>query len=207
MIEIDPNTEDLFPVLWDVELLKNDFSKCSLLEEIIRLADLRKNKELGFEVRLALIEAGIFSGALDKALISFSWCLSQVDQNPEKFSEEDLLWKYKWIIENLPAFPQIKKEQILEMLEDLEKRYEKNGENKHPVLMLKRSISMSMRNIEESKKYHELLKQTPTGHLSNCAACVQKFSTPFIFWVRTIQRLKKPNRSFRVNCAVQKYHI
>ncbi|EMO76953.1 hypothetical protein LEP1GSC127_3969 [Leptospira kirschneri str. 200801925] len=91
------------------------------------MADLRKNKELGFEVRLALIEAGIFSGAIDKALISFSWCLSQVDQNPEKFSEEDLLWKYKWIIENLPAFPQIKKEQILEMLEDLEKRYEKTG--------------------------------------------------------------------------------
>ncbi|EMK18817.1 hypothetical protein [Leptospira kirschneri] len=174
MIEIDPNTEDLFPVLWDVELLKNDFSKCSLLEEIIRLADLRKNKELGFEVRLALIEAGIFSGAIDKALISFSWCLSQVDQNPEKFSEEDLLWKYKWIIENLPAFPQIKKEQILEMLEDLEKRYEKNGENKHPVLMLKRSISMSMRNIEESQKYHELLKQTTAkGRLADCAACVQ----------------------------------
>lgn len=44
MIEINPNTEDLFPVLWDVESMKNDFSKCPLLEEIIRLADLRKIK-------------------------------------------------------------------------------------------------------------------------------------------------------------------
>ncbi|WP_082281172.1 hypothetical protein [Leptospira kirschneri] len=173
MIEINPNTEDLFPVLWDVESMKNDFSKCPLLEEIIRLADLRKNKELGFEARLVLVKAGIFSGAIDKALVSFSWCLSQVDQNPEQFNEEDLLWKYKWIVENLPVFPQIKKEQILEMLEDLEKRYEKNGESKHPVLKLKRSISMMMGNIEESKKYHEMLKQTPKGYLSDCAACMQ----------------------------------
>lgn len=173
MIEINPNTEDLFPVLWDVESMKNDFSKCFLLEEIIRLADLRKNKELGFEARLVLVEAGIFSGAIDKALVSFSWYLSQVDQNPEQFNEEDLMWKYKWIVDNLPVFPQIKKEQILEMLEDLEKRYEKNGESKHPVLMLKRNISMMMGNIEESKKYHEMLKQTPKGYLSDCAACMQ----------------------------------
>ncbi|EKO13579.1 hypothetical protein [Leptospira kirschneri] len=174
MIEINPNTEDLFPVLWDVESMKNDFSKCPLLEEIIRLADLRKNKELGFEARLVLVEAGIFSGAIDKALVSFSWCLSLVDQNPEQFNEEDLMWKYKWIVDNLPVFPQIKKEQILEMLEDLEKRYEKNGGNKYPVLMLKRSISMMMGNIEESQKYHELLKQTTAkGRLADCAACVQ----------------------------------
>ncbi|KPA27208.1 Uncharacterized protein AMR48_2050 [Leptospira interrogans] len=60
------------------------------------------------------------------------------------------------------------------MLEDLEKRYEKNGGNKYPVLMLKRSISMMMGNIEESQKYHELLKQTTAkGRLADCAACVQ----------------------------------
>ncbi|KPA27209.1 Uncharacterized protein AMR48_2051 [Leptospira interrogans] len=116
MIEINPNTEDLFPVLWDVESMKNDFSKCPLLEEIIRLADLRKNKELGFEARLVLVEAGIFSGAIDKALVSFSWCLSQVDQNPEQFNEEDLLWKYKWIVENLPVFPKSKRNRFWKCL-------------------------------------------------------------------------------------------
>ncbi|EMY78098.1 hypothetical protein LEP1GSC060_1844 [Leptospira weilii serovar Ranarum str. ICFT] len=184
--------------------MKDDSAKCAVLEEIIRLADIRKNKKLGFEARLALVQAGIFSGAIDKALVSFSWCLSQADQDPEKFNEADLMWEYKWIVDFLPSFPQIKKEQIQGMLEDLEKRYEKNGGSKYPVLMLQRSITIRMGNQEESKKYHSLLKQTQRGHLSDCAACVQNSEVDYAYRLgqyETVLEKAKPIVSGKLRCA------
>src|SRR4051812_22715000 len=93
----NPNADDLMERFWDAEMMENSLAKCALLEEIIRIADTRQDFEVGFDARMALVDAGTFSGAPDKALVAFSWCLAQADKQPDHFSGPDLLWKYKWV--------------------------------------------------------------------------------------------------------------
>ncbi len=91
--------------LWaEADLLSEGPAKVVLLEEAIRLADTHGDLELGFDLRENLIEACTFCGLGEKSLVAFIWCLGQCDRHPERFSQDDLLWKYKWIITALRIF-------------------------------------------------------------------------------------------------------
>ncbi len=169
----DTTPDDLFPRFWEAQMMENNPAKCAMLEEVIRLADLRQELEIAFDARMALVDAGTFSGAPDKALVAFSWCLAQADKNPEQFAEHDLLWKYKWVTDSLVDFPQISKKQIDDMLDDMRVRFERTGSGLYPVLMLRWKMAIRMGDKAEARKWHAQMKKTPRDFLSDCPACVQ----------------------------------
>src|SRR5439155_17014048 len=89
----------------EAELTGHGPAKIGLLEEAVRLADTHGDTEAGFNIRLTLMEASSFAGRPDLLLVAFSWCLAQHDRDPDLFGDEDLLWKYKWVVNHLPDFP------------------------------------------------------------------------------------------------------
>jgi len=95
-------------------------------EQAVRLADQHQDVDLGFAARMCLISSAVFSGAPEKAMVAFSWCVAKSDEEPERFPMlsnqwgTSLLWMYKWITnEHLASYPQITRAQIEHSLEDM----------------------------------------------------------------------------------------
>ena len=167
------STDNLIWQIWDADLMENGPAKCSVLEEITRQADRLGDREAGYEARLNLVQAATFSGYPDKALVAFSWCLSQADQDPERFDEQDLLWKYKWITDSLTGFPQISKKQIDDMIEDMRVRYERAGVGQRAIIQLRWYLAMDMGDRETVRKYYPIWKKSLRDEMSDCPACEQ----------------------------------
>jgi len=165
------NDESLELDLWDAEAMKNGPAKCAVLEEIVRRADARNMIDLAFPARLALIEAATFSGAPDKALVAFSWCLSQADKHPDQFPESELFWKFKWIVNSLGDFPQISRKQIEDMLDEMARRYERAGISMRPVWMARWKLAIKMGEKALAKSSYKAFRDMPRDWMSDCPAC------------------------------------
>jgi hypothetical protein len=90
-----------------------------MLEEAVRQADTANDVKLQYDAREAFIEAAYFGGIPEKAMVAYAWCLAQYDRDPVRFREWNILWRYKWMVNVVCDFPQISKEQIYEMLDDM----------------------------------------------------------------------------------------
>jgi len=202
--EMTAPTDDLYPRLWEAEMMENNLAKCAMLEELVRLADTRQDDEVGFEARMALVDAGTFSGAPDKALVAFSWCLAHADKHPDQYSEYNLLWKYKWVTDSLADFPQIKKKQIDDMLDDMRARYEKMGSGIYPVLMLRWKMAMRMGDKAGARKWHAQMAKTPRDFLSDCPACVKNQEVHYATFLgkdETALEIAEPILAGRMRCS------
>ena len=146
-------------------------AQAALVEQAVRLADEHADLEAGFRARLDYISAATFSGWHDQALVAFSWCLAQSDREPEKFSEFQLLWPYKWIIGEALAFPHISLAQIDGLLKDMEARYQKAGSTLRAVHMLRQDVAEHVGDKKAAAQHGKRMDRAPRDWLSNCAAC------------------------------------
>ncbi len=165
-------TDQIEELLDQAAVLEHGPAKVALIEEAVRLADLHNDAVAGFETRSELIEAATFAGQPDLTLVTFSWCLSQSDRDPETFPERDLLWKYKWVIDELPVFPQVSREQIEKMLADMTERYQRAGSTLHALGSIRRGMASDLGDRALAEAGHKQLEQTRRDWLSDCPACV-----------------------------------
>lgn len=146
-------------------------SRVSLLEAAVNEADSLADVERGYETRMELIHSATFSGYHEKALVAFAWCLSQADEDPQRFDEESLLWQYKWVLDSIPAFPQVTREQIARMQQDFERRLLRLGYSPRPAYYLRWSNAMRMGRWEELSGDVEQWRSAPRDDLADCLAC------------------------------------
>jgi len=158
-------------LLEEADALGHGPSQVSLLEEAVRLADTHGDVEQGFRARLELTEAATFGGRPDLLLVAFSWCLAQHDRDPDCFEEESLLWQYKWVVDQLPDFPQIGREQIDAMFADMAHRFEQAGSRLHAVYHKRRYVSTRMGDVRAAAAANAKLARTSPDWLSDCPAC------------------------------------
>jgi tetratricopeptide (TPR) repeat protein len=145
--------------------------KIMTLEEAVRIADRGADLKLQYEAREELIEAAFWGGETEKALVAYSWCLAQFDKNPGSFPEWTLLWRYKWIINVIFHFPQIPKEQIYEMLDEMERRYRAAGYGLRVVNYYRYRIERFFGNRDEALKHFRYAQTLARDTLSDCEAC------------------------------------
>jgi hypothetical protein len=146
-------------------------TKVALLEEAVQLADSMNAVDRGFEAREALMEAAIFSGRPDIMLVAFSWCLAQSDRNPKRFNGYDLLWKYKWVIDNAFKFPEISRPRLEELLADMERRFREAGSTLNAVSMLRRELLDHFGEWRQARAAHAEFRKRRRDSLSDCPAC------------------------------------
>ena len=152
-------------------LLGDGDEKIMTLEEAVRIADTGHDVKLQYQAREELIEAAFWGGETEKALVAYSWCLAQFDNYPEKFSEWLLLWRYKWIVNVIVNFPQITKEQIYEMIDDMERRYLRAGYGLRVVYYYRYRIEKFFGNKAEALRHFRRAQELSRDELSDCAAC------------------------------------
>src|SRR5262249_34345582 len=146
-------------------------AKVMLLEEAVRLADSHRDVARGFAARQSLIRAATFGGYPEKSLVAFSWSLAQSDRNPLQFPPTELLWQDKWIVGSLNGFPQISRQQIADMLEDLAQRFRRVGAGPHAVHKLRFDLSMDLGDRDEARRSYRKWKRSRRDWLSDCVAC------------------------------------
>ncbi|CAN5464876.1 hypothetical protein BH10PLA2_BH10PLA2_12130 [soil metagenome] len=171
---------DIDVLKWEAGGLEDGSSKIALLEEAVRLADSHNNIEAGFKTRMDLIEAAQFGGRPDLSIVSFSWCLSQHDQDPELEDAYSLLYRYKWIVSSLPEFPEISRQQIDAMLADLKRRYTALGGSLHSVVQLKTEVHRSMGDLTAAEESMAKLERLECDRFSDCRACTVDHATSYL---------------------------
>lgn len=147
-------------------------AQVALLEEAVRLADLAQDIELGYDIRNELMRSACFSGRPDALLVAFAWCVAQYDRDPERFDNYELLWKYKWVISDAIAFPQISRARLEELLADMERRYRASASTMHAVWLLRRKLFAHFSQWREARAAHAEARKCGRDWLSDCAACV-----------------------------------
>jgi hypothetical protein len=151
--------------------LGNSPEQVAVAEEAARLADTHGDVGLAWEAREVLIEAATFSGFPEKALLAFTWCLGQCDRDPERFDERRLLWQYKWVAADLPYFPQVEKRRILEIHDDMARRYERCGQSLQPIYKVRWLAAMRMGERDLAEEYYRKTQDAPRDVGSDCDAC------------------------------------
>ncbi|HYO90375.1 MAG TPA: hypothetical protein VEQ40_02020 [Pyrinomonadaceae bacterium] len=145
--------------------------RIATLEEAVRLADTTSDVNLQYDARDSFIEAAYFGGVPEKALVAYVWCLAQYDRAPEQFWEWKILWRYKWMINVICDFPQISREQIYEMLDDMERRFQQTGRGLRAVYKYRYRAERFFGNRHEALRYYELAEQAKRDDLTDCTAC------------------------------------
>jgi tetratricopeptide (TPR) repeat protein len=143
----------------------------SLLEEAVRIADLSGDRKLRYLARDQLVSACVFGGETDKALVAYSWCLAQFDQNPAGFSQWSILWKYKWMMGLIADFPQVSKEKLYVMMDDLELRIKKAGYGPRAIYNQRYRLEKFRDNKQAAIEYFRKMQAQPGDEVSNCTAC------------------------------------
>jgi hypothetical protein len=149
--------------------------KIAWLESTIRQADLEQNQQVAFEARDEMIDAATWGGQAEKALLAFAWCLNHHDQQaPEArdwWQEQNLLWRYKWILGSLDNFPNIPHERIERLFQDFEQRLTQAGHGTRAVAHKRLNYAQHRGDRTEAAKQFERWQTTPRDSMADCNAC------------------------------------
>jgi tetratricopeptide (TPR) repeat protein len=165
------------------ELPNGSEEKLELLERAVALADSLKDIELGCHARNELIEACAFSGHPEKAMVAYAWLLATFDKyGKEKtgLDEHDVLWKYKWFINDLWGFPAITHEKIEGMFTDFEKRLLKGGYGLRTLYYFQLKYAQHRDDEKDMDTYYKKWQKTKRDNLSDCKACETNFHVSYL---------------------------
>ena len=147
--------------------------RIALCEEAVREADLSGDLEAQYDARSQYVRAYFFGGVPEKALVAFTWLLATFDQNPGKFSQWSILWKYKWMLDLICHFPQISQARIQETLEDFESRVVRGGYGPRVVHCMRYRAEKFRDNKPLAQEYFQKMIASPVDDLTDCPACLR----------------------------------
>ena len=154
-----------------LEKIADGPEKIAVLEDAVRHADAAGDLKLQYSAREDLVEAAYFGGAPDKAIVAYTWCLAQFDRHPGEFDEWRLLWRYKWMVNVVPDFPQIPRAQIDEMIDDMERRFRRGGYGLRSVYQYRYRVARFMGEREEAIRQYHRSQAKRADAVSDCQAC------------------------------------
>ncbi len=145
--------------------------KVPLLEAAVRASDAIGNDELSYELRVELIESATWSNQYDRALVAFSWCLSRHDQVNSPISQWSLLWRFKWVLQNITYMPNVSCEQIERLEDDMQMRLDAEGYNRRAVEYIRFLNRARMGQLETAAGHYRKWKLTSRDPMADCRAC------------------------------------
>ena len=171
---VDPDDlSDIDELMWAASDLPPGPLKIAMVEDAVRRAEMRADDDYAQEIREELITASTFGGRPDVALVTFSRYLAYADAHPDETDEHGLLWKYKWIIGNLPVIPEITRPQIDASLQDFERRSDLGGYSRYAALRLRWSAELDMGRFADAKSAYKEFEAANQDSLGDCKACVE----------------------------------
>lgn len=147
------------------------YERLAIMEQLIRLADANNEVELAYQIRRDYSSAACAEGYPEKGIVAFSWCLSQYDKDPELEHPYSLIWSYKVMLELIPIFDTVSRDQISQMQEDMAKRLAAYGDSERTAHYYRSWNLMRMGDYDEALRFQERYTAMPRAEQSDCNAC------------------------------------
>lgn len=160
----DPN---ILRLLAECKELPDGPSKVEILTEAARIADGHRDIGLGFVLRKYIMAAALGGGLPEQMTVAFSWCLAHSDRYPEEVPPADVLWEFRWVVSELPHFPQVPRRQIEDTIQDMTRRYQAEGSTLRPVQLLKVFTFTKMGDRAAAIAALQEFESAPRDHLSD----------------------------------------
>ena len=175
-------TAEVQTLLDKAEAFKEGPAKVACLEEAARIADSHQDVPLGYRARKKLLPACLDAGQPDLMLVVYSWCLAQCDRDPTQFSADDILWEYRWVISEMPTFPQITRAQIDGALDDISNRYRAAGSTLRAIHLLRINVCISIKDKPGAADALGRWKRTERDRFSDDAETERAFLADYHFF-------------------------
>lgn len=177
------------------------------IHSAISQADKEGDYETGFLLRDELIRESAFYNDYMDAYIIFPEYYAMCEKYPDLNEEYswNVIWKFKWIIENAVCFYQISMEETEKYLDTFKQLSETLGYSLRTYYYLQFRIHM-YGDLEKSNEYYEKFQAEPRDELSDCKAC--ELSSEIQLQLRngredTAFELFKPLADGRYSCMEQ----
>ena len=148
--------------------------KVALLDEAVRLAELRQDVERATYIREQLFEAAFEDGQFERALAEFNIMIAAADRNMETFGGEimpRLLWLYKWVADDVASYPSLTRQQVETFFAEMERRYREAGLSLRAVHGLRAFAAIEMGDVQRANDDLRRWQEADEDGSEDCAAC------------------------------------
>ncbi len=159
-----------------------------LLAEAARVADAHNDVAAGFRVRKLLMDAALGGGQPQQMTVAFTWCVAQSDRDPQAVPPEQILWQYRWVISNLPQFPEVPRKQIEDAIADMIVRYRAAGSTLRPVHLLMLNTGIKLRDVAMASAAHAAWNTAEHDALSDDPRTELSFCVDFFVFMKQYQK-------------------
>ncbi|MET7959963.1 hypothetical protein [Micromonospora zamorensis] len=166
--------EDLWRVLRGVSDMPYGAGQIAALEQLLRRVDAADDRHLAFVTRMQATTGYIYGGEPAKSFVTFSWCVSEFDQDPQPYHQRhlhNLLWHFKYMVNGLLNFPEVPLDRTYAVLDDMERRYRAGGHSLQTVHKHRFRVANHVGDAEAAAHWYRLWQTTPRDDLSDCAGC------------------------------------
>ena len=158
-------------------------AKVDLIAEAARVADAHGDVRRGFAVRKELLSAALDGGQPDQLTVAFTWCLAQSDADPEAVPPDEILWQYRWVVSNLPQFPQVPRAQIEDAIADMTRRYRAAGSTMRAVHLLRVNVAIKLKDPAAATAALEDFRSAARDRWSDNPRTEQSFLVDYLTFV------------------------
>ncbi|MET8090020.1 hypothetical protein [Micromonospora sp. NPDC005220] len=166
--------EDLWRVLHGIADMPYGAGQIAALEQLLRRVDAADDRHLAFVTRMQATTGYIYGGEPAKSFVTFSWCLSEFDRDPQPYHQRhlhQLLWHFKYMVSGLLKFPEVPLDRTYAVLDDMERRYRAGGHSLQTVHKHRFRVAEHVGDAEAAAHWYRLWQTTPRDELSDCAGC------------------------------------
>lgn len=157
-------------ILLKSDKLVNYDDQIALLKEAIKIADANRDIDWGFDLRMQLVRTEQYTNHSKDSLVSFAWILDAHDSNPGMFSNDDVLYEYKWIAGVIFNNLDISVEQTDNILDDFRKRLLESGYTIREYLNIKINQSLFKGEKMLAREYLTLRDTEPLDNMSSSSS-------------------------------------
>ena len=116
-------------------------ARLALVEEAVRVADVRGDDEAGFAARQHFVDLALHQRQCDRAGVAFSWLLARHDADPGSRAGTWVLERYFNVVGALSNFPEVPRDRLIAMLDDLAEREERRGASLRAAHLLRSDVA------------------------------------------------------------------
>ena len=159
----------------------------ALVERLIAHADAQQLTELAFLARMEATPSYMEAGEPIKALVTFTWCVTEFDRDPTKYENiyPELLWHFKYAVGTLTTNPEVPLDRTYAVLDDMERRWRETGHSLHAVYSHRHRVARHIGDYDTAARYYDLWCAAPRDELSDCAGCDPEMKA---YWLKLIGR-------------------
>ncbi|MGL4611684.1 MAG: hypothetical protein ACRCYY_18735, partial [Trueperaceae bacterium] len=177
-----------------------------LLNRAVALADSLNDLAAGVQTRDELIHECEFGGRPEAAVVAFAWLLAKFDEHGEAIGldSHDILWKYKWILNDLWGFSRMSHEQIERTFADFEERLQRAGYSLRTLYYFQLKYALHQGDDIAIKTLYKKWQKSKRDAMSDCTACEADFHVEYSMGLGEYERgleLAQPLLKGRMSCA------